>query len=217
VNNFEIAILRKLVKMQKPVSLSYLVQGFPNNSEDFVLWAVGNLLKSGFVLYPYSEKRNCIIYNKRKRKEILKILDPLPTLEVETGQSFSIREQHAKPQQLPLLTNNRKGSTNYNERLYSLHRQSHYARIVLAISVLSIGSVIILGSTTPTSSVYPHFGLFSAYYHHNYSPLYNVRVYYDQFAGYGVYSAKLLKTDHPTESNTVFLYLPHESAKNCNV
>ena len=217
MNNFEIAILRILVKMQKPVSILYLVQGFPNNSEDFVLWAVGNLFKSGFILYPDNEKGNCIIYNKQKRKEILKIIDPLPALEAEAGQSFSIHKQQTKPQQQPLLTTNRKGGSSNNKRLYSLHRQTYHAKIALAISILSIGSVIILGSTTPTSSVYRHFGLFGAYYHHNYSPYYNVGVYYDQFASYSVYSPKFLKTDETTTGNIVLLYLPHKSAENCNV
>jgi hypothetical protein len=217
VNNFEIAILRILVKMQKPVSIPYLVHGFPNNSEDFVLWAVGNLFKSGFILYPDNERRNCIIYNKQKRKEILKIIDPLPALEAEKGQSFSIHEQQTKPQMQPLLATNRKADSNNNKRLYSLHSQSYYAKIALAISILSIGSVIILGSTTSTSSVYRHFGLFGAYYHHNHSPYYNVGVYYDQFASYSVYSPKFLKTDETPAGNSVLLYLPHKSAENCNV
>ena len=216
MNNFEIAILRILVKMQKPVSIPYLVQGFPNNSEDFVLWAVGNLFKSGFILYPDSEKRNCIIYNKQKRREILKIIDPLPALEAEKGQSFSIYKQQTKPQIQPLLPTNIKADSN-NKRLYSLHSQSYYAKIALAISILSIGSVIILGSTTSTSSVYRHFGLFGAYYHHNHSPYYNVGVYYDQFASYSVYSPKFLKTDETPAGNSVLLYLPHKSAENCNV
>jgi hypothetical protein len=219
VNNFEIAILRMLVKTQKPVSIPYLVQGFPNNSEDFVLWAVGNLFKSGFILYPDNEKRNCIIYNRQKRKEILKIIDPLPALEAETGQSFSIHKQQAKPQLQPLLTTNRKAGSNNNnnnKRLYSLHRQS-YAKIALAISILSIGSVIILGSTTPTSSVYRHFGLFGAYYHYSHSPYYNVGVYYDQFASYNVYSPKFLNTDETPAGSSVPLYLAHKSAENCNV
>jgi hypothetical protein len=217
VNNFEIAILRMLVKMQKPASIPYLVQGFPNNSEDFVLWAVGNLLKSGFILYPDNEKRNSIIYNKQKRREILKIIDPLPALETETGQSFSTHEQQAEPQQQPLLTTNRKRGSN-NKRLYSFHRESYHARIALAISILSIGSIIALGSTTPTSSVYRHFGLFgAAYYHHNYSPYYNVGVYYDHFASYSLYSPKFLNTDETTAGNSVLLYLPHKSAENCNV
>ena len=217
MNNFEIAILRMLVKMQKPVSIPYLIQGFPNNSEDFVLWAVGNLFKSGFILYPDNEKRNCIIYNRQKRKEILKIIDPLPALEAETGQSFSIPERQAKLQHQPLITTNRNGGSNNNRRLYCLHGQRYYAKIALAISILSIGSVIVLGSTTPTSSVYRHFGLFGAYYHHNYSPSYNVGMYYDQFASYSVYSPKFLKTDDTTAGSSVLLYLPHKSAENCNV
>src|SRR5919106_4346130 len=143
-----------LVKMQKPVSIPYLVQGFPNNSEDFVLWAVGNLFRSGFILYLDNEKRNCIIYNKQKRNEILKIIDPLPASEAEKRQSFSIHKQQAKPHIQPLLTTNRKVDSNNNKRLYSLHSQSYHAKIALAMSILSIGSVIILGSTIPTSSVY---------------------------------------------------------------
>ncbi|MFL6317736.1 MAG: hypothetical protein ACJ73C_13520, partial [Nitrososphaeraceae archaeon] len=107
--------------------------------------------------------------------------------------------------------------SNNNKRLYSLHRQIYHAKIALAVSILSIGSVIILGSTTPTSSVYRHFGLIGAYYHHNYSPYYNVGVYYDQFASYSVYSPKFLKTDETTADNSVLLYLPHKSAENCNV
>ena len=210
MNNFEIAILRMLVKMQKPVSILYLVQGFPNDSEDFVLWAVGNLLKSGFILYPDNEKRNYVIYNKQKRKEILKIIDPLPASEAEIGQSLSIHKQQ------PLLATNRKAGSN-NKRLYSLHRQSYHATIALTISILSIGSVIILGSTTPTSSVYQHFGLLGAYYRHNYSPYYNLGVYYDQFGSYSVYSPKFLKTDETTAGNIVLLYLPHKSVENCNV
>ena len=217
MNNFEIAILRMLVKMQKPVSILYLVQGFPNDSEDFVLWAVGNLFKSGFILYPDDEKRNCIIYNKQKRKEILKIIDPLPASEAEIGQSLSIHKQQVKPQQQPLLTTNRKAGSN-NKRLYSLDRQSYHARIALTISILSIGSVIILGSTTPTSSVYQHFGLFGAYYRHNYSgAYYNLGVYYDQFGSYSVYGPKFLKTNETIAGNSVLLYLPHKSVENCNV
>lgn len=217
MNNFEIAILRILVKMQKPVSIPYLVQGFPTNSEDFVLWAVRNLFKSGFILYPDNEKRNSIIYNKQKRKEILKIIDPLPALEAEKGQSFSIYKQQTKPQIQPLLPTNRKADSNNSKRLYSLHSHSYHAKIALAISILSIGSVIILGSTTPTSSVYRHFGLFGAYYHHNQSPYYSVGVYYDPFASYSIYSPKFLKTDETRAGNIVLLYVSHKSAENCNV
>ena len=205
-----------LVKMQKPVSIIYLVQGFPNDSEDFVLWAVGNLLKSGFILYPDNENRNYVLYNKQKRKEILKIIDPLPASEAEIGQPLSIHKQQAKPQQQPLLATNRKAGSN-NKRLYSSHRQSYHATIALTISILSIGSVIILGSTTPTSSVYQHFGLLGAYYRHNYFPYYNLGVYYEQFGSYSVYSPKFLKTDGTTAGNIVLLYLPHKSVENCNV
>src|SRR5918912_4424374 len=141
VNSFEIAILRILVKMQKPVSIPFLVEGFPNNSEDFVLWAIGNLLKSGFISYLVNQKRDCIIYNKAKRKEILKIIDPLPDLGTDTEGLSSIPNQELNEQK-PILATDRKISSS-NRRLYSLHKQHYRAKIALTISILSIGSVII--------------------------------------------------------------------------
>jgi hypothetical protein len=215
VNSFEIAILRILVKMQKPVSIPFLVEGFPNNSEDFVLWAIGNLLKSGFISYLDNQKRDCIIYNKQRRKEILKIIDPLPDLETEPGQLFSIPKQELKEQKPVLTTDRRRGTS--NKRLYSLHKHPYHTRIALAISILSIGSVIILGSMTPTSSIYRHLGLLGAYYHHNYYPSYNMAVYYDQLGNHSLYNPKFLKTEEITSGNSILLYLPHESSQSCNV
>ena len=215
VNSFEVAILRMLVKMQKPVSIPYLVEGFPNNSEGFVLWAIGNLLNSGFISYPYNEKRDYIIYNKDKRKEILKIIDPLPDQETETGQLSSVPKQEVKQQ--PVLTTERKKNSN-EKRWYYMHKLHCPAKIVLGMSILFIGIVIIFGSTTPTSNVYRHFGLFGAYYyHHNYYPFYSMGIYYDPLTNHSFYNPQYLKTDETTVGNSMLLYLPHKSSNNCNV
>ena len=218
MNNFEIAILRMLIKMQKPVSIPYLVEGFPNNSEDFVLWAIDNLLKSGFVSYLDNQERNCIMYNKQKRKEILKIIDPLPDLGTERGQFYSIPERELKEQKPVLTADTKKGNDNNKKQLYRLQKNRLYVRIALTISVLSIGSVIILGSMTPTSSIYRHFGLLSAYYHHDYYPAYNIAVFYGQLANhsYSLYNTKYLKTEEIAPDNNVLLYLT-ESSQKCNV
>jgi hypothetical protein len=203
-----------LVKMQNPVSVPYLVEGFPNNSEDFVLWAIGNLLKSGFILYPYNEKRDYITYNKEKRKEILKIIDPLPDLGTETGQLSSVPKQEVKQQ--PASTTDRKKSTN-NKRWYYMHKQHYLAKIALGISILAIGVIIIFGSTTPTSNVYQRFGLFGAhYYHHNYYPFNSIGVYYDPLTNHSSYNPQYLKIEDTT-GNSILLYLPHKSLNNCNV
>jgi hypothetical protein len=215
VNSFEIAILRMLVKMQKPVSIAYLVEGFPNNSEDFVLWAIANLLKSGFISYPYNEKRDYIIYNKEKRKEILKIIDPLPDLGIEQEHLFSVPKQEVKQQ--PVLTTDRKKNSN-NISWYYMHKQHYPAKIGLGMSILAIVVVIIFGSTTPTSNVYRHFGLFDAYYyHHNYNPSYSMGVYYDPLTNHSFFNSQYLKTDESPAGNSMLLYIPHKSSNNCNV
>jgi hypothetical protein len=215
VNSYEIAILRILIKMQKPVSIPYLVEGFPNNSEDFVLWAIGNLLKSGFICYLDNQKRDCIIYNKQKRKEILKSIDPLPDLGTDTEALSSIPKQELKEQKPILTTDGKIGSSS---RSHSVHKQPYRAKIAWAISILSIGSVIILGNMTSTSSIYRHFGLLDVYYyHHDYYPSYNMAVYYDQLAKHSVYNPKFTKSEEMTADNSVLLYLPHESLQKCNV
>jgi hypothetical protein len=219
VNNFEIAILRMLIKMQKPVSILYLVEGFPNNSEDFVLWAIDNLLKSGFISYLDNQERNCIMYNKQKRKEILKIIDPLPDLGTERGQFYSIPEHELKEQKPVLTADIKKGNDNNKKELYHSQKHRYYVRIALTISILSIGSVIILGSMTPTSSIYRHFGLLGAYYnHHDYYPAYNIVVFYGQLANhsYSLYNTKYLKTEEIAPDNNVLLSLTQYSQK-CNV
>ena len=214
MNSFEIAILRMLVKMQKPVSIAYLVEGFPNNSEDFVLWAIANLLKSGFISYSYNEKRDYIIYNKEKRKEILKIIDPLPDLGIEQEHLFSVPKQEVKQQ--PILTTDRKKNSN-NKSWYYMHKQHYPAKIGLGMSILAIVVVIIFGSTTPTSNVYRHFGLFDAYYYHNYNPSYSMGVYYDPLTNHSFFNSQYLKTDESPAGNSMLLYIPHKSSNNCNV
>ena len=218
MNCFETAILRMLVKMQNPVSIPYLVEGFPNNSEDFVLWAIDNLFKSGFISYIDNQKRDRIMYNKQKRKEILKIIDPLPDLGRERGQFYSIPEHELKEQQ-PVLTTERKKGNDNNKESYCLQKQRYHVRIALAISLLSIGSMIILSSMTPTSSIHRHFGLLSAYYyHHDYYPSYSVAVFYGQLVNHShsLYNTKFLKTEEIVPDNNVLLYLTQSSQK-CNV
>jgi hypothetical protein len=218
VDSFEIAILRMLVKMQKPVSIPYLVEGFPNNSEDFVLWAIDNLLKSGFISYLDNQKRDCIMYNKQKRREILKIIDPLPDFRTERGQFYSIPKEELKEQKHVLTTDRKKRNDN-NKELYCLQKHRYHVRIALAVSLISIGSVIILGSMTPTSSIYRHFGLLSVYYyHHDYYPSYNIAVFYGQLANHShsLYNTKYLKTEEIPPDNNVLLYLT-QSSQNCNV
>jgi hypothetical protein len=75
VDNYEIAILRILVKMHHPMKVSNLVDGFPDDSEDYVLQAVSNLQFLGYVSV-YGSLREYILLNKNVKKEVLRIVDP---------------------------------------------------------------------------------------------------------------------------------------------
>jgi len=75
VDNYEIAILRILVKMHHPMKVSNLVDGFPDDSEDYVLQAVSNLQFLGYVSI-YGSLREFISLNKNVKKEVLRIVDP---------------------------------------------------------------------------------------------------------------------------------------------
>ena len=217
MNSFELAILRILVKIQKPVSIPYLVQGFPNNSEDFVLRAITSLLNLGFISYSYGEKIDYLMYKKEKRKEILKIIDPLPELETETCELFPIPIAQIRPQQrqpIPLPYTPR----GYNNRRHWLREQRSDTKIAIGTSILALGLVIMLGSTPPTSNVYRNFGLVGAhYYHHDYFPLYNVGVYYNQLTNSTLYIAQNLSTEETRTGTSILLYLPHKSLDKCNV
>ena len=76
MNRFEIAILRIVFKNQNPVSISSIVKGFPSGSEDSVLEAVSNLFELSYVFYLDPERLGKVTYNRAKRGEILKIIDP---------------------------------------------------------------------------------------------------------------------------------------------
>ena len=80
MNRFEISILRILAKKQNAIRISSLIEGFPDYYIDSVLQAISNLNYQGYISFfndnNSSEVR--VLLNKDKRKEVLKIIDPLP-------------------------------------------------------------------------------------------------------------------------------------------
>ena len=80
MNTFEIAILRILIKKNRhPIPIHSLIEGFPDGSENHVVFAISNLKNSRFVsvLTGYPKEEEYIIFNLDKKDEILKIIDPL--------------------------------------------------------------------------------------------------------------------------------------------
>jgi hypothetical protein len=207
VNSFEIAVMRILIKRHKPVSISYLAEGFPNNSEDFVLEAIGNLFKSGYILYPYLEKKDHITYNNEKRKEILKILDPLPQRVVETGELPETNEKmkHALPV-------NEKKTSNNKRWHYYISTQQHGSKIALGISVLVIGIVSVFSSTISTADVYQNFGLFGSHYNHNVP--YATGISENIRRNHALFNPQYWRTEESVNNNILSL---RNSLPNCNV
>jgi hypothetical protein len=88
VDIYEIAVLRILVKKHNPMKVSNLVNGFPDNSEDNVLQAVSNLHFLGYISV-YDSFPQHISLTKDMRKEVLKIVNPIPNTDRQTKQYFS--------------------------------------------------------------------------------------------------------------------------------
>jgi len=164
VNSFEIAIIRIVIKKQKPVPISYLIEGFPNNSEDFVLEAISNLFNLGYISYPYSEK-NHITYNKEKRKEILRIIDPLPQLQNEKQELSAAKIENNLETSLNKRNNDNKP---YYYTFTKLARASDsgVGRIALVMWVLLFGIVSIFSTAVSTEDVYQNFMVLDNYHIH---------------------------------------------------
>lgn len=81
LNKFEISILRILAKKHNPMRISSLIEGFPDYHIDNILLAILNLSYQGYILF--SDHNNTpevrIFLNNDRRKEVLKIIDPLPS------------------------------------------------------------------------------------------------------------------------------------------
>jgi hypothetical protein len=161
VNSFEIAIMRILIKRQKPIPISYVAEGFPNDSEDFVLEAIRNLLNSGYISCSYIEK-NHITYNKEKRREILRIIDPLPELLIEKEEEKELSVYKAE-NYISALHN----SKDEDGRWYHAYtKHATVRKIALVASMLVFGIVIIFSTTISTEDVYQDFKSIDTGYHY---------------------------------------------------
>jgi hypothetical protein len=165
VNPFEIAILRIVIKRQKPLSISSVIEGFPSGSEDFVLQAINDLVRAGYIRYLYVEKMDHITYNKDKRKEILTIIDPLPELGTEIQEEWldskkELTHTHS--------TTSKKNNDNGRWHYYTYNTQQHICKAALVMSMIVIGVVSIFSTAIPTADVYQDFRLSgSDYYYHS--------------------------------------------------
>jgi hypothetical protein len=207
VNNFEIAVMRILIKRHKPVSISYIIEGFPDDSEDFVLEAIGNLFKSGYILYPYLEKKDHITYKNEKKREILKILDPLPHIVLDTGELPDTNQKMKHT-----VSVNEKKMSNNQQWQYHISTHQHGSKIALVISVLVIGIVSIFSNTISTADVYQNIVLLGSHYNHNVP--HTTGISENMRRNHALYNPQFSRTEG--YANTKVLLLSN-SVQNCNV
>lgn len=80
-NRFEMSIVRILAKKRDAVRISSLIEGFPDYYSEQVLLAISSLNYRGYILFSDLNTPHIRVYlNLDKREEVLKIIDPLPTL-----------------------------------------------------------------------------------------------------------------------------------------
>lgn len=190
--------MRIAIKKHMPIPISYLIEGFPDNSEDFVLEAISNLFNLGYISYPYSEKDH-ITYNKERRKEILRIIDPLPELQVER-QELSVAPKVEDNFVTPL-----KKRKDDNKRYhYTFAKYRGVGRIALVIWVLVFGIVSILSSAVSTEDVYQNFKVLDNYHIHKINHLldsYGIGMFYNTANNHGLYYSPYFKIGEFGNSN----------------
>jgi hypothetical protein len=128
MNNFELAVLRVLIKRQQPMKLSIVVSGFPDVSEDNVLSAISSLKLQGYLVFNDYQPNEYISINRERRKEILQILDE--------------KEKAGTP--IPVKKSSR--------QLAARHLTTPSVRTIAVFSLLIVGLVSAIGISLPTAT-----------------------------------------------------------------
>lgn len=80
MNQYELAILRVLLKSSTPVRKSKVIDGFPDDSIDFVLSAISDLKQANFIVAAHEGSSDeTLELAKEKRKEVLTLVRPQET------------------------------------------------------------------------------------------------------------------------------------------
>lgn len=76
LNDYEIAILRILVKRGDMMKVQEVIDGFPDNSKDDVALAISKLIAEGYVSQTEVLPNSFLAVKKEKRKEVLRLVSP---------------------------------------------------------------------------------------------------------------------------------------------
>jgi hypothetical protein len=74
MNQYELAVLRILLKSPAPVSKSKVVNGFPDDSTDFVLSAISDLKQANFVVSRQSSGDETLELARKRKRDVLALI-----------------------------------------------------------------------------------------------------------------------------------------------
>lgn len=140
MNTFEVAILRILIKRQRPIKLSTLVSGFPDDCEDGVLSAISELKADGYIHIDDYRPNGYISINSERRKEALQIVD-------SHIYPRNFDTQHSKEKLAPSIRE-KKGFL----RIIARYPISQGSRAITISLLLVLGIVSALGMSMPATS-----------------------------------------------------------------
>ncbi len=87
MNQYEIAILRILLKSHSTLKVSQIVNGFPDDSKDDVVLAIYNLVDLGYISTAETPSGVYTSLKKEKRKEVMDIISPRMSEEQQKSSS----------------------------------------------------------------------------------------------------------------------------------
>ncbi len=196
MDKYEIAVLRVLLKNRDGIKVSGLVDGFPDDSKDFILAAIESLQSSGYICS--TKFGDCLSISREKRKEAIRVVYP--------DYSLDLSNNHVYPRKLVKKESSQPVRGNKSNNHSDMERHPLLQTMLVTITILGVTFVVI--SSVLSQSTYTSFNTLPPVQGH-----------------YEVYPAAVpLAVDHPhfipqiepMEDSLVFFALPPSMLQNNN-
>jgi hypothetical protein len=151
MDTFEVAVLRILIKRQRPMKLHTLVSGFPDDCEDAVFSAISNLKTHEYVILSDYNLSGYVSVNRQRRKEILRIVRCDTISEPTYVGTQEIRKEFVNAK---------------DERFKKTYLLSPRVTCIIIASLLVVGLFSAMGFSLPSTSTED--AEMIAYMHHGY-------------------------------------------------
>lgn len=146
MNSFEISILRILLKRNgRPIPVFALIEGFPNDSERYVINAINHLKDLGYVniLPGFPKEEEYISFNPMRKTDILKLVYP-------TTEPKEIKHSVSKIPYSLLKSKSQNPISSPSRFKHKLVTSKNSVMIVMTLAVILVASP--LASQIPTAN-----------------------------------------------------------------